>query len=344
MTYVLSIGIPVYNGELTIGDTIASVVSQLEPGVEVIVSDNASTDKTREVVEEYQLGAIPIRYFRNDTNLGFDANVDLVVRRSLGRYVWLLGDDDEIAGGGIKLVLEKIANHDKLAAIFVNYSLHDRLANKLIKERALAAYSDVYCENSDSFLSHVSIYPNFISSIVLRRSIWLRLDPERFYGSKWIHFIMLLQIVQGHPSCIVSFPYVLNKGIEYAEANDANRGGVALGLLLDLNDILDSLSPEFYSKISLVKAKNEAYRFVPRKIMSSRLRGLTLTLTILRRLHAHYGDKLLFWLRDIPLFLLPKHVYRLIYFFYKSRLVSLILRGGSPSLCSDLVSESLLKK
>jgi glycosyltransferase involved in cell wall biosynthesis len=89
MKIKLSIAIPTYNGAETIRETLDSIVSQLEDGVEIVVSDNASTDDTAEIVREYQASYPVIRYFCNDENLGADRNFDLAVRRAQGEYAWL---------------------------------------------------------------------------------------------------------------------------------------------------------------------------------------------------------------------------------------------------------------
>jgi len=55
---ILTIGIPVYNGERTIEDTIESILIQLDDNlkdkVEILISNNHSTDKTKEIVEKYK--------------------------------------------------------------------------------------------------------------------------------------------------------------------------------------------------------------------------------------------------------------------------------------------------
>ena len=47
-----------------------------------------------------------IQYYRNEVNIGFDRNVDLVVKRATGKFVWILSDDDYI--GMEQLNLSKI--------------------------------------------------------------------------------------------------------------------------------------------------------------------------------------------------------------------------------------------
>ena len=74
--------------------------------VEVLVSDNASTDNTAAVVKaEIEKGLLNLVYYRNPVNLGFDGNIFEIYRRAQGQYVWFMGDDDHIEPGGIKALV-----------------------------------------------------------------------------------------------------------------------------------------------------------------------------------------------------------------------------------------------
>ena len=73
--------------------------------VEVVVSDNASSDGTEKLVLEYQKKFPQIKYFRNPENLGADRNIANSVIKATGKYGWYFGDDDALAPGAIKYVV-----------------------------------------------------------------------------------------------------------------------------------------------------------------------------------------------------------------------------------------------
>ena len=76
---MLSICIPVYNGETMICNTLDSIISSdffFKKQIEIIVSDNASTDKTQEVLVPYLRY---IKYYRSETNQGYDKNLDNLI-------------------------------------------------------------------------------------------------------------------------------------------------------------------------------------------------------------------------------------------------------------------------
>jgi abequosyltransferase len=124
----LSVAIPTYNGASHIQEALNSIIIQLDDideELEIVISDNASTDQTPEIIRDQQKKHPFIRYFRNEENLGADRNFDLAVRRATGEYVWLFSDNDIMMPQAIKNVLQVIHNNDDLAVIVVNYSIFD---------------------------------------------------------------------------------------------------------------------------------------------------------------------------------------------------------------------------
>jgi glycosyltransferase involved in cell wall biosynthesis len=93
-TPLVSIGIPVYNGERSIRQAIESVLGQTYQNLEVIISDNASTDNTERLCQEYAARDKRIQYYRNPVNVGVIANFRRVFELSSGDYfMWAAADD-----------------------------------------------------------------------------------------------------------------------------------------------------------------------------------------------------------------------------------------------------------
>ncbi|MEG4499939.1 glycosyltransferase [Microcoleus sp. F10-C6] len=90
----VSIGMPVYNGESYIRQALNSLLAQDYPNFELIISDNASTDQTQEICQEYAANYPQIRYFRNAENLGSSKNFNRVFELAIGEYfMWAAHDD-----------------------------------------------------------------------------------------------------------------------------------------------------------------------------------------------------------------------------------------------------------
>ena len=90
----VSIGIPVYNGQNYIEQTIESFLHQSLEDFEIIIADNASTDKTEKICRQYAEKDSRIRYVRNKNNIGAAPNFNKIFK--LGRapyFKWGHHDD-----------------------------------------------------------------------------------------------------------------------------------------------------------------------------------------------------------------------------------------------------------
>jgi len=91
---LISIGIPVYNGEKFISSAIDSILCQTFQDFELIISDNGSTDRTHEICEKYAANDERIRYYRYDHNRGAAWNFNNVFALAVGHYFkWAAADD-----------------------------------------------------------------------------------------------------------------------------------------------------------------------------------------------------------------------------------------------------------
>ena len=105
----LSICIPTYNRETFLKELLDSIISQADPDeVQIAISDNASSDQTKELVENIRLSYPNIAYFRWGENMGADRNYLKAVEISNGDYCWLMGSDDLIPSGAIKNMCRRL--------------------------------------------------------------------------------------------------------------------------------------------------------------------------------------------------------------------------------------------
>ncbi|MEZ5857069.1 MAG: glycosyltransferase family 2 protein [Hyphomicrobiaceae bacterium] len=90
----LTIGMPVYNGEAFIGSTLQCLLGQTFGDFEIIVCDNASTDKTVAIVEEIARRDPRVRLIANTRNIGANANFSKVAANATAPYFkWAAHDD-----------------------------------------------------------------------------------------------------------------------------------------------------------------------------------------------------------------------------------------------------------
>jgi len=90
----VSIGLFVYNGEATLEKALDSLLLQRFSDFELIISDNASTDRTGAICERYAKIDPRIRYIRQDKNIGPYKNLEYVLDQARGEYfMWAAADD-----------------------------------------------------------------------------------------------------------------------------------------------------------------------------------------------------------------------------------------------------------
>lgn len=91
---IFSIGMPVYNGEKFLVNSLESILNQTYIKFELIIADNASQDSTQEICERYSKQDSRIQYFRHKKNFGAMYNFKFVLEKSKGDFfMWAASDD-----------------------------------------------------------------------------------------------------------------------------------------------------------------------------------------------------------------------------------------------------------
>lgn len=93
----VSIGMPLYNAERYVAQAIESILGQTFSDFELLISDNASTDKTGEICQHFVQTDPRVKYFKNETNLGAAKNFNNVCDLACGKYFKWASYDDLLA-------------------------------------------------------------------------------------------------------------------------------------------------------------------------------------------------------------------------------------------------------
>ena len=126
----VSIGMPVYNGEVFIRDALDSLVAQSFANFELIISDNASTDHTEAICRRYASQDSRINYVRQTKNIGADANFQFVLDKATGEYFMWNAADDFRSKDCIEYYLSKIGN---AGGVFTTYAVINRKDGSIVK-------------------------------------------------------------------------------------------------------------------------------------------------------------------------------------------------------------------
>lgn len=124
MEKLVSIVLPVYNGERYMRDSIDSVIAQTWKNWELIIVDDCSTDRTEEIAQEYVQKDDRIRYFRNERNLRLPRNLNRGFSFACGDYLTWTSDDNLFFPEAIKtMVLTMERTHSDF--VFASYLIID---------------------------------------------------------------------------------------------------------------------------------------------------------------------------------------------------------------------------
>jgi glycosyltransferase involved in cell wall biosynthesis len=104
----LSVGIPVYNGQNYLAESIEALLGQSYEDFELIISDNASTDGTADICRRYQEKDSRIRYFRQEHNIGCAPNHNFLVGQARGELFKWASDDDLYARDLLKRCVDAL--------------------------------------------------------------------------------------------------------------------------------------------------------------------------------------------------------------------------------------------
>lgn len=225
---ILSICLATYNASHLLRVTLGAVLPQVAAAagrVELLVVDDASSDDTATVVEEFRMRG-PLRYIRNEYNLGTNANlVHGPSQHAAGRYIWVWNQHCLIRPGALERLLAVLEAHPNLDVFYANFRCASYpedwpgdacggydgpfhyLSNPDIEDRAVPQWRDLLdaktCVCTQSY-AHIA-----------KREIWSTYWANHAVGesfrnalSSYPHTYMLVESVFNQPSFYIGTPLI----------------------------------------------------------------------------------------------------------------------------------------
>ena len=175
MTILLSVCFPTYNRAAFLKQSLTALLSQLTPvaarHVEIVISNNMSTDHTREVVQALQLEWTDVQfvYVEQPESLGAD-NVYFVTEHARGEFVLIVSDDDILLPGAVDEVLRIIHAYPNVAAISLNVAPFRESLDQL-QSAVLIREADRLTSDPDEVMLNLGTMITFLSAIAYRRDL-----------------------------------------------------------------------------------------------------------------------------------------------------------------------------
>jgi len=189
---LLTVAIPTRNRAVYLAQNLAQLRSELtgvaDGLVEVLVSDNCSTDSTSTVVKGATKAGLPIRYVRNKNNIGWSQNFAQCFDLARGKYVLLLGDDDLFVDGALPLLLNRLTQNDYGVVCLRPYGFDADFR----REYPGGCGRHRVFRDANQFLVAISRCFTLTSACVFNKSLLTEVDSKQFSWSDLaaFHFVL----------------------------------------------------------------------------------------------------------------------------------------------------------
>jgi glycosyltransferase involved in cell wall biosynthesis len=305
MPILLTICIPTYNRAMLLAKALDSVLPQVcdNSQVEVLISDNASTDTTWTVVRDYQVYYPQIRYHRNTQNEGFDGNIAACIEQAQGEHISFFSDDDLAPPGVFAAILNALVQH-KPAVLYINhypfYGGDYRLRTGIKHPEYDRAFAD-----GKSFLLFAGL--GFISALTVKREYAREFLPyiKRGLGQAHLDIAARIALLKPGPFVFLGTQAVAAR-VPPQPAYDSVTGAALNEALfyhgLKADRLLDSASVQRRVGGSI---RHNLFRAVLAKKCSADHAQLAEQKAILIETYKHYPQ---FYLWVYPILLLPRHL------------------------------------
>lgn len=228
----LSICIPTRNRAQMLAAALDSLTTQpfflTHPDIEVVVSDNASTDHTTSVVAEFvERFNGRVRYFRNDTDV-VNQNFELALRRGRGKFLKLLNDTVTWKPQGLETLYELVVQHEKHQSVLFMLNGCKKTPEALLNLQGV-----------DAFVQTVSFYMGWIGAFgIWKDQLDAMPDFSRCAEKSLAQVDVLLRLVALRPQVVVC------NTVCFDVQDGGRKGGYSLAQVFGLH-YLDILRGHF---------------------------------------------------------------------------------------------------
>lgn len=193
---LLSICIPTYNRAFFLKDSLLAILNSIDSQnyseIEIVISDNCSTDDTQSVIASFQVAKPELEWInvRQEPNIG-PSNVILVTRYASGKFIWILSDDDVVLPHSINKIIYELKTNPNINGILVNYAGFEKDVEKL--DHSILPLSEKVFDKDEALL-YLGNSINFISSVIFKKEA-IKIE-NKFLDNSLPHAFVFLQALR----------------------------------------------------------------------------------------------------------------------------------------------------
>ena len=317
---LLTIAIATYNRRSALKKQLNNIHSQLiktevAQYVEVLVSDNHSTDSTQIIVKDFieMDRQYELAYCKNKENIGAGLNYVSAIVKSSGLFVWLMSDDDEILEGSIQYLYDILQLNQSIGFGFINFFFNNQNSSKtgIVPKNGFFISSDI------DLLIPPLIASSMISSCVYRKSLL----SERILIEKakklpgYSHLFSAKNLVQRAETLVITKPlfiaiepdvYERRKEVKFSEKGTVDYYIKAHITFIKFISELIKSNVSFRTRLKLYRYINNENlnQIIYHKITSEKYDFSTIKYALPTMVKRFYFSPV-FWLVHVPILIFP---------------------------------------
>lgn len=306
---LVSFCIPTRNRAEFLRTFLESLAAQITPEIEVVISDDGSTDATGAVVEEFRARLPQLTYERVDPPLLYDRNLLHAVALARGQYCWLFGDDDRLEPGTLAAVREALRRDPELTGLTTDRVSYDSALAHRLPVRALRQQeSALFLDPRQAFL-HLLDRLGFLSCQVVQRALWnevVRQENLAPYSRGYVQLYIIARMLVLAPR----WQFLAWPAVAFRADNDSFRSLGMLGRLeMDVcgyetivGDVFGRESHLYHKAMAEISRTHARHHIVTAKRLGAPSSFFRQALALCLR---HYGRYATFWFHTFPVLIMP---------------------------------------
>lgn len=286
MNPLLSVSMPTFSNPIGVKTSLAKLINEAKNGglieaVEFCVADNSEDAATESIINDLKTDpAVRINYLRHGHNLGYDRNVDAVIKLASGDFCWLLSDNEDLRDGALRSIVETLKSQSGSGLVII--------APETVPAKNLRTYSNL----EEAVIENDWWIPGgLVSRNIIKKSL-IPADLSPYYGNDWLHLSVTTQVGGRSPVTFVAEKFIHDPN----EKSRWAKNGKTFVTYTNLLSIIKHLPSPPYSKEFVATLGEKMLRGLPRNILSSKIYGLKATWENWKRLFAATRERRLYLL------------------------------------------------